>query len=847
MIMHTEDGDMASSFLNDQTINQMNLRPEAKQILLNARDRGSITPQEISNMVPTALIKNRAKLKETIRQITELLASINVKITIEVTHTHVHMHKHMLEAEQTPKLKKTKTKLAQANLDPEEEGELKKLFLEDPEVFSDAEIEPKPDELPEIITSEGSSRVEMFASEDSEDINFYYRQAKQRPLLTPQEEVELAKLVENGNVAARNKLVLHNLRLVLSIARKYLNRGLDYDDLVQEGNIGLLTAVEKFDYRKGFRFSTYAFWWIRQKIARAIMELSGIVRIPCHAQETRNRVLCKMKELAKELGREPTVNEISAATNIDTTTINQTLTLLRFTYQSLDEIITSNWHKNEGEDQTYGDHMSDEAAMGPITFMETKEKLEEESESVQILLATLRNLTLPDRYKKIFKAYYSLDGVSEGLTLEDIGLRYGVTRERIRQINLRVWDELQAAGIKMDDADLMSQISRIDELNKIVGKQTMLKETVEQLKRARRKTTLEHRITPNFQFNLQTTEITPDLIVEIVACAYGVDIQGVRRQREWKYIWARNIAAYLMHTDLGMQFSEIQTFFGETQMSERRYHSIVMHLTGSQNMMSDIENIRSVYRKLKKNHGQLLKPEASQPTPHKNGSRQETAEKILRVISVQSGISNEALLGKHRYKNLVLMRHIAMYLLRVDFKFTGTEIARIFNMDHGSAYTLLKRAEARLISDPRIQIIIENIRSSYSSSSESVVDNKTGIQQDSLKPKIATRLDCKIPSKPAEKSTEKTSFETIVSAVAQTNGIESGEIISRSGSLNIVLARDISMYLLHKDLKMSVREIASRLKRSQAGVKRSIESIEVLLEVEKGARKEIKSIRKLYS
>lgn len=1134
MIMPIEDGGSISPspFLNDRIIDQMNLKPGAKQIFLNAMEHGCITPQEISGMIPTASVKDRTKLKETIQQITKLLVSINVKIQIEVTHTHTHVHKHTHEVQQTPKPRKARIKPVELN--PEEEEKLEKLFPKGSEAFSDKEINPEPDEIPEASTIEEDEPTEtdvMLAFDDSARVNFYYRRIRQYPLLSSEEEVELAKLTENGDIAARNKFMLHNLRLVLKIARQYINRGLDYDDLVQEGNIGLLTATERFDYRKGFKFSTYAYWWIRQHIARAVMDFGGTVRMPCHAHETRNKIVRKMGELAAELEREPTVDEISMATGIDIDIIKRTLTYLRFTYQSLDEIIESHHHKSEGSDATYGDSMPDPSAMDPLTFVESREKLQEESESIQILLATLRTLNLPDRNKDVFKAYYSLDGVSEGLTLEDIGLRYGVTRERIRQLNEKVWDELQAAGITMDDADLTVQLNRIDELDKIVGEQTVFKETTEQLERAQENQTLEYRIAPDFHYDIQAIEITPALIVEIVACAYGITVESVKQRREWKYIWTRNIAAHLMHLDLGMQFPEIQAFFG-TQMSEKRYRSSVIRLAESSNMQSDVEKIRSVYRKLirvpevmplvqstarildnsthytvtegvvwdrivetvfsgiaaetgvtvvdikgKDRHQRLAKARQlatyilrtdflvsrdivatvfdtdgstvrynqlqAQAELETNLSLRATVQKVrnsysltmydsslmelrkaqeilfpkqlteakivrdglpkdsdehaqwsglieksepqkpiaeptdvkvtdtcwstivqtvLRGVGQETGFTSEDLIGSRKFRKLTAARRVAVYILYSDFLAKKTEeIAVVFGFYDGTIlHPLLKKVEKELKNDGGLRALIEKVRDSYtlafyssslpelqkrqkhlfpkqlpeakvirdtlyqpltsmqalllaldeSDRNKSVFSTRYGLDGsfkintleevgerhenitrervrqitssvwEKLKskpgspfsfaeefekniadwngwneiirasePLIPAIPDHDVPSKPepAMKSIGKASFETIVSAVAQTNEITSDEIIGRSGGPKIVLSRDIAMYLLHKDMEMPIKEIASRLTRSEAGIKRSIQSIEVLLEAEKEARKEIKLIRKLYS
>ena len=261
----------------------------------------------------------------------------------------------------------------------------------------------------------------------SEDpVHLYLKEIGNYPLLTIEEEVSLAKRIENGDEEAKNILAESNLRLVVSIAKKYVGRGLSFLDLIQEGNLGLIKAVEKFDYTKGFKFSTYATWWIRQAITRSIADQSRTIRIPVHMSEIINRTYRASRNLLQTLGREPTEQELAEEVNLPIEKVREVLKISSDPV-SLDTPI------GEEDDSHLGDFIKDEAVMGP-----------EEAASYSILKDQISKLldTLTEREQRVLILRF---GLSDGRTrtLEEVGKEFNVTRERIRQIEAKALRKLR--------------------------------------------------------------------------------------------------------------------------------------------------------------------------------------------------------------------------------------------------------------------------------------------------------------------------------------------------------------------------------------------------------------------
>jgi RNA polymerase primary sigma factor len=260
-----------------------------------------------------------------------------------------------------------------------------------------------------------------------DSVRLYLREIGKIPLLTAEEELALAQKVVSGDKRAKDAMAEANMRLVVSIAKRYVGRGLDLLDLIQEGNTGLLRAVEKFDPDRGFKFSTYATWWIRQAITRAIADQARTIRIPVHMVETINKLLRTQRRLTQELNREPTNDEIAAAMDMDVDKVEHIMKIKQ-DISSLDASV-----RDDEEDSVLGDFIEDEDTKTPT-----------ESASEQLLKEQVKQIlgTLTEREQKILKLRFGLeDGKSH--TLEEVGQEFSVTRERIRQIEAKALAKLR--------------------------------------------------------------------------------------------------------------------------------------------------------------------------------------------------------------------------------------------------------------------------------------------------------------------------------------------------------------------------------------------------------------------
>ena len=257
-------------------------------------------------------------------------------------------------------------------------------------------------------------------------VRMYLKEIGKVPLLSAEEEIELAKKMETGDQEAKKRLAEANLRLVVSIAKRYVGRGMLFLDLIQEGNLGLIKAVEKFDYRKGYKFSTYATWWIRQAITRAIADQARTIRIPVHMVETINKPIRVSRQLLQELGREPTPEEIAAEMNLPVDRVREILKISQ-------EPVSLETPIGEEEDSHLGDFIQDDNVPVPAdaaAFTLLKEQL------VEVLG------TLTEREQKVLRLRFGLDD-GRARTLEEVGKEFNVTRERIRQIEAKALRKLR--------------------------------------------------------------------------------------------------------------------------------------------------------------------------------------------------------------------------------------------------------------------------------------------------------------------------------------------------------------------------------------------------------------------
>jgi len=271
-----------------------------------------------------------------------------------------------------------------------------------------------------------------------DSLRLYLRAIGQVDLLTAQQEVELAKRIERGDMLAKRQMVEANLRLVVSIAKGYLGRGLSFLDLIQEGSLGLIRAVEKFDYRRGYKFSTYATWWIRQAVTRAIADKARTIRIPVHMVEKLNRVAHVERQLVQKLGREPEPAEIAGELRWPVSDVRDILRVAQLPV-SLEKPV------GDEDESELGDFVADDAVLEP--FEEASEHLQKEG--VRKALDAL-----PERERQVIELRYGLSG-AEPLTLEEVGRAFGVTRERIRQIENNTLKKLK----RLPEAQMLREAS----------------------------------------------------------------------------------------------------------------------------------------------------------------------------------------------------------------------------------------------------------------------------------------------------------------------------------------------------------------------------------------------------
>ncbi len=363
-----------------------------QQLIAKGRDQKFITEQELMSVVPN-VEENLLLLDE----LYELFLDLGVEV--------IDVKEEKIWRERISK----------------KEGGVLKVTIDD--------VEPTDQDLAQEEAEESEADTNTFVdlSEISNDsVRMYLNEIGRINLLTAQEEVDLAKRIEKGDLSAKQKLAESNLRLVVSIAKRYIGRGLPFLDLMQEGNFGLLRAVEKFDYTKGFKFSTYATWWIRQAITRAIADQARTIRIPVHMVETINKLTHTQRRLQQELGREPLPEEIAAEMDLDLKKVNHILKISQ-------DIVSLESPVGSEEDSKLGDFIEDESALSPFETAHREMIKENITDLLQYLSA---------REQKIIKMRFGLDdGVPH--TLEEVGKEFNVTRERIRQIEAKVLEKLR--------------------------------------------------------------------------------------------------------------------------------------------------------------------------------------------------------------------------------------------------------------------------------------------------------------------------------------------------------------------------------------------------------------------
>jgi len=300
---------------------------------------------------------------------------------------------------------------------------------DDDVLLEGADIDEDIDEIDKVDEEEDDTKEDLSVLRGitvDDPVRMYLKEIGKIPLLTSEEEVELAKRMQEGDETAKKKLAEANLRLVVSIAKRYVGRGMLFLDLIQEGNLGLMKAVEKFDYRKGFKFSTYATWWIRQAITRAIADQARTIRIPVHMVETINKLVRIQRQLVQELGRDPTPEEIGKEMGMEVEKVREIMKIAQ-------EPVSLETPIGEEEDSHLGDFIPDDEVLAPAeaaTYTMLREQL------IDVLD------TLTPREQKVLRLRFGLDD-GRARTLEEVGKEFDVTRERIRQIEAKALRKLR--------------------------------------------------------------------------------------------------------------------------------------------------------------------------------------------------------------------------------------------------------------------------------------------------------------------------------------------------------------------------------------------------------------------
>jgi RNA polymerase sigma factor RpoS len=299
--------------------------------------------------------------------------------------------------------------------------------LMDAQSYTGNQEEPEEKEETEKTSTSDKETAEGGAQRGLDAIKYYLKEIRKTPLLTFEQEQELAKRIEKGDQEARARMIEANLRLVVAIGKKYINRGLQFSDIIEEGNLGLIRAVEKFQYERGFKFSTYASWWIKQSIERAIVNQTRTIRLPVHIAEIVNSYLRTVRQLTQSLGREPQIEEIAKKMKVTVDKVRSVSQVVRETY-SLDMLI------GDQEEDTLKDILQDTNAVSPATFSD-------EIRRKEFIDEWLHQLSISER--RVIELRFGLvDG--EPRTLDAIGKEFGITRERVRQIETQALNKLRA-------------------------------------------------------------------------------------------------------------------------------------------------------------------------------------------------------------------------------------------------------------------------------------------------------------------------------------------------------------------------------------------------------------------
>ncbi len=737
------DGHQESPFLNAKILQEHGLKPEALGILLAAKDKGGISPQQIGSLIPAEISQDSEKLRPTMRWITQLLSGLGIKIVIGEVH-----YKHPESSSQITSYSRPHEEKAP------NKSKVNNVFFNPTRLTEDDHEEPTQESLLGIESGDDTDvEEEEFADPNGEFIpkfifdketavsNPYYRAVKDHRFLKHEHLLELSRRWHmRGDYEARNTIVIHNLRLSMKIAAHYMGKGLDYDDLVQEGNIGLMVAAERFDPEKGFRFTTYATWWVRQHIQRAICNFRNIIRLPVHVIEVYGKILKATSQLGIELQREPTLEEVAARTGIDINKVKNILRQLKIPVMSLEELVFSGSSKDSNV--TIGDRIVDNNFPSAVTALEAKEDLTRASLAIRTLLAVIKTLPIAEKSKTAFKMYYGLDGHPEGATLESIATSPGfnVSSERIRQINVSVWNTLAEYGVSMDDKKLVEAIRRVRDLEDIVGDLADLSPLTEasvlnqissvfnntggddgELIPADFATMVSH-----LQANSETVapgNLTTEDIVRVVREIYRVTQEMILGDsNELHVVLARRVCMFILREKLGLTFLEIGKLLhcsGQSAMFGHRRIANTMELDPK--LKLDVEKAIGLCGP---GQEKPVGPEQVTQTAEELTGNEPTSPIVDHVLTLTSqvfGVEKTRLFARSRTRpdegeqHRIRAKCLAMYALRSDFSFQSQEVAQIFGFSNYSRVSVLNsQTEEELKVDNDLQAKLAQIRGQYS-------------------------------------------------------------------------------------------------------------------------------------
>lgn len=735
-----------SPFLNTKILQENGLKPEALGILLAAQARGSITPQQISTLIPAEISQDMARLRPTMLWITKLLGGLSIRIVIgEVHHKDPQSRSPEMSYSRRSKQLSVNRDNHQALSDTtqlsEEPSEADLAELEREENDTKAEIEG--DEESEYADPNGEFVPKFIFDKQSGVTNPYYRAVKDHKFLRHKDILELARRWRlDGDVRAYQTIVEHHLRYAMKIASHYMGRGLDYDDLVQEGNRGLMVAAERFDPARGFHFTTYATWWVHQKIKMALRNQKDVIRTPSHIHDTANQILKVTCDLGREFGREPTLEEVAAKAGMEADKVRRVLNQLKIPVISMEELAHSH-SSRDSNTQTIGDTLPDNYFPSALTSLEAKEDLEAASRVVRTLLAAVKALPMKERLKTAFKMYYGLDGHEEDHTLESIAASpgFGVTRERIRQMINLVWQRLGRHGIVMNDEGLMAALNRVRDLEDIACTKADLSTPAEDLVLDDVLVVFQDQLEANedgmvpavtitqkrpkvdptgVQLDTSTTT-TPEDVIRVVGdvCKESREaILGESRKKDTA--WARKVCIYIMREALKLSFPAIGQALGYT------CHTSVMH--GHQSVKKAIvekpgteDEIKKIFTlcgfRSSQSPGSEQADLATEPVVR---TVSPIVDQMLTLTSQVFNVEKASLLTHSRTgpgvpETRTLARGVAIYLLRTDFNLQRQDITPTFGFaDHGRVSVICAEMEEQVKTDTDLQAKLALIRSQYS-------------------------------------------------------------------------------------------------------------------------------------